>query len=93
VILQWLPPTGESALYRSTHPRSWWWTPEIDFHARELHALEGANWQRAKSKKNAPKLITRPKEVKKRRGLTAEEQRARKQKFKEKRGGASSPQN
>jgi hypothetical protein len=72
-------------LYRARNPRSWWWTPEIDFHARELHALEGANWQRAKSKKNPPQPIKRPKEIRKTASgpLTGDELRARKQKFKE----------
>jgi hypothetical protein len=63
--------------------------------AREVHALEGANWQRAKSKKNPPKPITRPKEIRKPSSVapaTGDELRARKKKFKEMRGGAPSPQ-
>jgi hypothetical protein len=75
-------------LYRARNPRSWWWTPEIEFHAKELHALQGANWQRSKSKKDPPKPITRPKETRVSK-VSAEDQRKRKQKFKEMRKAVS----
>lgn len=42
-----LPPNGyESALFRSTHPRSWWVTPEMKQFASIQYVLELANWQR-----------------------------------------------
>lgn len=58
-----LPPTGESALYRARFPKSWWWTHETDLLAAQVHALQGANWQRSGSKGDPPEVIMRPREV------------------------------
>lgn len=60
--MAWLPPTGESALYRAMNPRSWWWTQEFDFLALQTYAALGANWQRAGGESDPPELITRPQE-------------------------------
>ena len=54
-FLRWLPPTGESAYYRSKKPNSWWVTPELQMLAGILYAAEGANWQRGGCQGNAPK--------------------------------------
>ena len=55
-----LPPTGDSALYRFLHPNSWWWGPECDFWAAQLHSLQTANWQRGGGQGSRPKLVKRP---------------------------------
>lgn len=57
-----LPPTGDSAVFRSEHPKSWWWTPELDFLASQLFALQIANWQRAGGKGAKPQPVKRPKD-------------------------------
>jgi len=54
-FLRWLPPTVESAYYRSKKPNSWWVTPELHMLAGLLYAAEGANWQRGGCQGNAPK--------------------------------------
>lgn len=54
-FLAWLPPTGQSAWFRAKRPNSWWVTPELQFLAAMLYALEGANWQRGGCNGNAPK--------------------------------------
>lgn len=53
-FIEWLPPTGESALWRARRPRSWWVTPEIQWLSSLVHVLELANWQRAGGKKAGP---------------------------------------
>lgn len=53
-FIEWSPPVGESALWRSRKPRSWWVTPEIQFLASSRHVLELANWQRGGGKKAGP---------------------------------------
>lgn len=58
--MTWLPPNGDSAYYRSLHPRSWWWTPLFDFLAMILVTLQGANWQRGRGKGPRPKIQKRP---------------------------------
>jgi hypothetical protein len=55
-----LPPSGESAYFRARHPRSWWWTPDTDFLAAILCAVQGGNWQRGGGKGRQPEQITRP---------------------------------
>ena len=57
-----LPPSGESALFRVQHPKSWWWTPEIEFIAAVLTATQWGNWQRGGGKGDKPKPVKRPKE-------------------------------
>ncbi|AEK07767.1 tail assembly chaperone [Mycobacterium phage Avani] len=59
-LIAWLPPNGDSAYYRSLHPRSWWWTPLFDFLAMILVTLQGANWQRGGGKGTRPKIQKRP---------------------------------
>lgn len=58
-FIQHLPPTQESAVFREQHPKSWWWTAEIDFLSAILHTLQLANWQRS-GKGSQPKPIKRP---------------------------------
>ncbi len=58
--MTWLPPTGDSAYYRSLHPRSWWWSPLFDFLAMILLTLQGANWQRGGGRGSRPKIQKRP---------------------------------
>jgi hypothetical protein len=55
-----LPPSQQSALYRSQHPKSWWWTPEIDFLGAALNAIQWGNWQRGGGKGDKPKPVKRP---------------------------------
>ncbi len=62
-----MPPVQESALFREQHPRSWWWTAEVDFMAAILHTLQLANWQRA-GKGPQPKPVKRPDDKPKRKG-------------------------
>ena len=62
MLVAGLPPGGESALYRSRFPRSWWWRPEFDFHSAVLVTLQVANRQRAR-KGPKPQAIKRPREV------------------------------
>lgn len=81
-FIRQLPPTGESAVYRAQHPKSWWWTAEIDFLAANLHALQSGNWQRGGGRGPQPKPVTRPKDPKpgtKPTPTTLEEARQRKQ--------------
>lgn len=61
-FIEWLPPTGDSALFRARHPQSWWVTPEVRFLAMVVHVLQLANWQRAGGKKAgaAPKPVVLP---------------------------------
>lgn len=58
-FIQHLPPDGQSAIFREQHPKSWWWTAEIDFLAAILHTVQLANWQRS-GKGQQPKPIKRP---------------------------------
>lgn len=76
-----LPPDGTSAYYRAVYPKTWWWRPEFDFHARIVHALEVANWQRADPNRRGeyPKPIERPKQ--KRRDVSPAELEQRKAKL------------
>lgn len=60
-----LPAGGESALFRVLNPKSWWWTPQIDFLAAVLFAVQVANWQRSGGKGAKPKMMTRPVDAKK----------------------------
>ena len=46
-------------MFRAQHPKSWWWTAEIDFLAAMLHTLQLANWQRS-GRGSQPKPIKRP---------------------------------
>lgn len=61
-FLNHLPPVTDTALYRAMNPRSWWWTPEMDFFAAVLNTLQWANWQRGNGKGEKPKPVKRPKE-------------------------------
>src|SRR5512139_1015586 len=63
-----LPPTGESALYRALHPGNWWWTPQLDFMAATLHAIQAGNWQRGGGKGPRPEPVRKPRDVKPGRG-------------------------
>jgi hypothetical protein len=55
-------PAGDSALYRARYPRSWWWTPDLDFMAALLNAVQWGNWQRGGGKGEKPSPVKRPKE-------------------------------
>lgn len=62
-FVEWLPPTGDSAVWRSRKPQSWWVTPELRFLTTEIHVLELANWQRGGGRKGGgqkPKPIKLP---------------------------------
>ena len=61
-FLGWLP--ADSAWYRSQRPQSWWVTPQLQFMAAMLYALEGANWQRGGCKGTAPKPYKFPQDHK-----------------------------
>lgn len=60
VWLKHLPASSESAYYRARYPESWHWSTEMDLLSLILHAVQGANWQRAGSKGEPPALIERP---------------------------------
>lgn len=45
-FINWLPPTQDSAFYRSRKPKSWWVTPQLQYLAAMQYVLEAANWQR-----------------------------------------------
>ena len=45
-----LPPTGQSAYFRSLKPRSWWVTPEYVALKQNTFAVELGNWQRSGGK-------------------------------------------
>ena len=51
----------ESALYRERHPTDWWWDHSAQLTAAVLHALQGANWQRARGRGPRPKMFEPPK--------------------------------
>jgi hypothetical protein len=53
-FVEWLPPTGDSALFRARNPQSWWVTPEVRSLTAVIHVLSLANWQRAGGKKAGP---------------------------------------
>jgi hypothetical protein len=55
-----LPPTADSAYFRALHPKSWWWTPQTDFLAEILAAVQGGNWQRGGGKGPQPQPVKRP---------------------------------
>jgi len=55
-----LPPTEASAYFRARHPNSWWWTPDTDFLAAILCAVQGGNWQRGGGKGAQPAPVKRP---------------------------------
>jgi len=57
-----LPPTKDSAYYRSQHPESWWWTPEIDFLGAVMTAIQWGNWQRGGGRGDKPQPVKRPSE-------------------------------
>lgn len=54
-IVNWLPPTGDSALWRSRKPQSWWVTPEVRHLAGIQYALELRMWQASGSRSGKPK--------------------------------------
>ena len=80
-FIQHLPPTQESAVFREQHPKSWWWTAEIDFLSAILHTLQLANWQRAGGKGDRPKPVKRPKEDPRRGPKSAKDLAERKQRL------------
>jgi hypothetical protein len=80
-----LPPSPDSAVYRAQYPKSWWWTPEFDFLAATLNALQWANWQRGSGKGEKPKPVKRPKEQPKNGPISAEELQARKKSMRSRR--------
>ena len=63
-FIQWLPPTGESAWFRSRKPNTWWVSPEIQMLSGILFALDGANWQRGGGQGAKPKPTKFPEEPK-----------------------------
>ena len=80
-----LPPTPETALYRVQNPNSWWWSPDMDFYAAMLNALQWANFQRGGGKGEKPKPVKRPKEAPKKGPKSVDDLQARKQRVR--RGG------
>lgn len=83
-----LPPNDDSALYREQHPQSWWWTPDHDFLAAVLTAIQWGNWQRGGGRGDKPAPVKRPAEkLKKAPGAvptTSDELAARKNALKQK---------
>jgi len=69
-----LEPSSRSALYRAQYPKSWWWTPEMDFLAAITHAVQSANWQRGGGRGPRPKPMKRPKEARKKTAKTVDPQ-------------------
>lgn len=61
-FIEHLPPSGDSALFRAQHPRTWWWTPMFDFLAAILLGLQQGNWQRGGGKGPKPEPVKRPAE-------------------------------
>lgn len=53
VIVRWLG--RESAYFRSRHPNSWWYTPEVAVAERIQYVLECANWQRSGGQGEKPR--------------------------------------
>lgn len=80
-----LPPSGDSALYRSRYPQSWWWNPSFDFLSAVLNAVQWGNWQRGGGKGDKPKPVKRPKEMPKDAPMSAADLEARKNSVKAKR--------
>ena len=68
----------DSALHRELHPKSWWWTPDIDFMAAIVTTLQLANWQRSGGKGQRPQPITKPRDTGRNAPKTMDEARARK---------------
>jgi hypothetical protein len=60
ILIENLPPTAQSAYFRARHPGSWWWTPDTDFFAAILAAIQAGNWQRGGGKGPQPEPIKRP---------------------------------
>ena len=90
-FIQWLPPTGESALHRSRRPRSWWVTPELQLLSGVLYSIDGGNWQRGGGKGPQPKPTKFPEERKDGGLKTADDlakRRERLKRGKEKRGNS-----
>jgi|688.fasta_scaffold407274_2 hypothetical protein len=80
-----LPATQECALYRARFPKSWWWTPDMDFLSAILNTVQWANWQRGGNKSAPkPKPIKRPKEAPKNGPKTSDELLARRSRIKRK---------
>lgn len=75
-------------MYRAINPRTWWWTPQVDFLAAILYSLQVANWQRGGGKGSKPKPVKRPTEVKAGRNLPKDrdELAARRQKLRDAQG-------
>lgn len=82
-----LPPMPDSALYRAQNPKSWWWTPEMDFLAAILNTGQWGNWQRGNGKGDKPRAIKRPKEDPKKGPKSADELQARRSKVRKQGGG------
>jgi len=57
-----LKPSGDSAFFRARYPKSWWWSPEVDFAAGILFSTQVANWQRGGGKGSKPKVAKKPKD-------------------------------
>lgn len=69
---------SDSAVHRKLFPKSWWWTPDIDFAAAQLHSTQVGNWQRGGGKGPRPNPISRPKESTAKAPATHEEANQRK---------------
>lgn len=71
----------DSAIYRSLHPKSWWYTPELSRLDRIEYLLAAANWQRGGGKGEKPKPPVppqdKPAEFKSRQEIEAERARRR----------------
>lgn len=83
-FLSYLPPSGESAVFRVRFPQSWWWTPQFDFLSAILTSTLWGNWQRGGGKGDKPKPVKRPKEIRasKNDPSSADDLRARKNRVK-----------
>lgn len=84
-FIKFLPPNAESAVFRSSYPKSYWWTADHDFLSAILNALQWSNWQRGGGKGDKPKPVKRPKEDPKQGPKSLDELEARKQAVKKRR--------
>jgi hypothetical protein len=64
-FIEHLEPSPRSAFFRAQYPKSYWWTPDIEFLAAIAGSLQSANWQRGGGKGPRPKPMKRPKETRK----------------------------
>jgi len=55
-----VPMDASSAIYRASHPRDWWWTPDLELLAGVNDRLSLLLWQGGGCKGEEPSMIARP---------------------------------